>query len=65
MALTGLFAFLTMMLLNPARSEAKLLQYPQLRPAARADRILIVAPHIDDEAIGGGGYAIDAIANGA
>ncbi|HUJ12532.1 MAG TPA: PIG-L family deacetylase [Thermoanaerobaculia bacterium] len=39
--------------------------YPQLAPPARSDRILIVAPHIDDEAIAAGGYALDAIANGA
>lgn len=39
--------------------------YPHLAPAGRGDRILIVAPHVDDEAIGAGGYALDAIANGA
>src|SRR5438105_3502455 len=39
--------------------------YPRLEPARRNDRILIVAPHIDDEAISAGGYAVDAIANGA
>jgi len=39
--------------------------YPRLAPARRNDRILIVAPHIDDEAISAGGYAVDAIANGA
>src|SRR5262245_8311939 len=39
--------------------------YPRLSPAGRDDRILIVAPHIDDEVISAGGYAIDAIANGA
>jgi LmbE family N-acetylglucosaminyl deacetylase len=39
--------------------------YPRLDTAARRERILIVAPHVDDEAISAGGYAIDAIANGA
>ena len=39
--------------------------YPRLAPAGRDDRILIVAPHVDDEAIAAGGYALDAIANGA
>ncbi len=39
--------------------------YPLLAPAGRNDRILIVAPHIDDEAISAGGYAVDAVANGA
>jgi len=39
--------------------------YPRLPQAGRDDRILIVAPHVDDEAIAAGGYALDAIANGA
>ena len=56
----------TMLLLNPARtSGAKIQRYPTLHTAGKTDRILIVAPHIDDESIGAGGYAIDAIANGA
>src|SRR5438445_8082639 len=58
--------FATMLLLNPARThDAKVQQYPRLLAAARQDRVLIVAPHIDDESIGAGGYAIDAMANGA
>ena len=36
-----------------------------LGAADQADRILIVAPHMDDEAIGAAGYAADAIASGA
>jgi len=60
-----LITFLTMALLNPARSEARVAAYPRLHAAGRRDRILIVAPHIDDEAIGAGGYAIDAVDNGA
>src|SRR5215813_10810147 len=61
-----LIALASMLLLNPARTnDAKMQQYPRLQAAARQDRILIVAPHIDDESIGAGGYAIDAMANGA
>lgn len=63
--LLTLFMIASMLLLNPARSDAKMQQYPRLASAGRHDRVLIVAPHIDDEAIGAGGYAIDAIANGA
>src|SRR2546428_6433569 len=60
-----LVTLLTMALLNPARSEARVTAYPRLHAAGRRDRILIVAPHIDDEASGAGGYAIDAVDNGA
>jgi LmbE family N-acetylglucosaminyl deacetylase len=61
-----LIAFASMLLLNPARTnDAKMQQYPSLDAAGRQDRILIIAPHIDDESIGAGGYAIDALANGA
>jgi LmbE family N-acetylglucosaminyl deacetylase len=64
--LLSFVTFATMLLLNPARThDAKVQQYPRLLAAARKDRVLIVAPHIDDEAIGAGGYAIDALANGA
>ena len=62
----SLITLATMLLLNPARTnDAKMQQYPRLHAAARKDRILIIAPHIDDESIGAGGYAIDALANGA
>src|SRR2546430_11027832 len=62
----SLITFATMLLLNPGRTtNAKMQQYPRLHAAARQDRILIIAPHIDDESIGAGGYAIDALANGA
>ena len=63
--LVPIITLITMLLLNPARSAAKMQQYPRLAPAGQHDRVLIVAPHIDDEAIGAGGYAIDAIASGA
>lgn len=39
--------------------------YPRIAEAAPQDRVLIVAPHVDDEAIGAAGYALDAISNGA
>ncbi len=59
-----LVTLVTMALMKPART-AKVSSYPRLASAARQDRILIVAPHIDDEAISAGGYALDALANGA
>lgn len=60
----GLITLLLLMS-SPARSEATLKHYPHVTAAAQRERILIIAPHIDDEIIGAGGYAIDAIANGA
>jgi LmbE family N-acetylglucosaminyl deacetylase len=53
-----------MFLLKPPQKDVNT-HYPRLEAAVRQDRILIVAPHIDDESIGAGGYAIDAMANGA
>ena len=38
---------------------------PVAPPPVAADRVLIVAPHIDDEAIGAAGYAAAALAAGA
>jgi LmbE family N-acetylglucosaminyl deacetylase len=40
-------------------------RYPSIEPAAKGDRVLIVAPHMDDEAIGAGAYALDAVRAGA
>lgn len=40
-------------------------RYPSIEPAAKSDRVLIVAPHMDDEAIGAGAYALDALRSGA
>jgi LmbE family N-acetylglucosaminyl deacetylase len=65
MLLTGLVQILTLLLLSPAPTEAPVNVYPRIARPAAADRILIVAPHIDDEAIGAAGYAIDAVASGA
>src|SRR5437870_11090464 len=62
--LVTIVTFVTMLLLKPPQNDVKV-QYPHLQAAVRHDRILIVAPHIDDESIGAGGYAIDAMANGA
>ena len=45
--------------------DSVLPRYPAVEPAARNDRVLIVAPHMDDEAIGAGAYALDAIRSGA
>lgn len=62
--LVTIATFVTMLLIKPPPNDVKV-QYPRLQAAVRQDRILIVAPHIDDESIGAGGYAIDAMANGA
>jgi LmbE family N-acetylglucosaminyl deacetylase len=64
MFVTGLVALLSLLLLNP-HGNATVKQYPRIVHADRRDRILIVAPHIDDETIGAAGYALDAVANGA
>jgi LmbE family N-acetylglucosaminyl deacetylase len=58
------FALFTQVMLTPVRPGNRK-TYPRLATAGKQDRILIVAPHIDDEAISAGGSAIDAIANGA
>jgi LmbE family N-acetylglucosaminyl deacetylase len=54
-----------MLLFGPAHSEATLKTYPRVTVPTSRDRVLIIAPHIDDEVIGAGGYALDAIANGS
>src|ERR1051326_1964975 len=56
---------LVMLLFGPAHSEASLESYPRVTAPTPRDRVLIIAPHIDDEIIGAGGYALDAIANGS
>jgi LmbE family N-acetylglucosaminyl deacetylase len=45
--------------------EPVLSRYPAVEPATKSDRVLIVAPHMDDETIGAGAYALDAIRSGA
>ncbi|MBW8879375.1 MAG: PIG-L family deacetylase [Acidobacteria bacterium] len=39
--------------------------WPSLDPLGKDDRLLIVAPHVDDEALGAGAYAAAALRNGA
>ena len=53
------------LLLTTAAADARVRFYPTLESANRRDRILIVAPHIDDESIGAAGYALDAMESGA
>ena len=62
--LLTLVTLVAMIMLKPA-DATKIKPYPRLAAAGWQDRILIVAPHIDDEAISAGGYAVDALANGA
>jgi LmbE family N-acetylglucosaminyl deacetylase len=64
MFITGIVTLFTMLLISggPTTTAAR---YPTLRPAMATDRLLIVAPHIDDEVIAAGGYAADAIRNGS
>jgi len=62
--LVTIVTFVAMFLLKPPQTPVTAL-YPRLGAAERHDRVLIVAPHIDDESIGAGGYALDARANGA
>jgi LmbE family N-acetylglucosaminyl deacetylase len=59
--------FITLLLLmfGSEQAEANVKLYPRVASASAHDRVLIIAPHIDDEAIGAAGYAADAIANGA
>lgn len=64
MFVTGLVTLLSLFLLSP-HGKTMVKQYPRIVHAERRDRVLIVAPHIDDEAIGAAGYAFDAVANGA
>ncbi|SRR5581483_5652145 len=64
MLLAGIVTLLTLFTWNP-HGKAIVNQYPRIVHAGRNDRVLIVAPHIDDEAIGAAGYAFDAVANGA
>lgn len=64
MFVTGLFTFI-LLLYGPGMGEVALKHYPRLGRPERNDRVLIVAPHVDDEAIGAGGYALDAVASGA
>src|SRR5207237_10930000 len=59
------FIALLLLMFGPGHGEANVKLYPRISRASPRDRILIIAPHIDDEASGAAGYAADAIANGA
>lgn len=64
MVISGLITLLLLMF-GSEHAEANVKLYPRIAAASAHDRVLIIAPHIDDEAIGAAGYAADAIANGA
>jgi LmbE family N-acetylglucosaminyl deacetylase len=64
MVITGLITLMLLMV-GPGHGEANLKSYPRITAPSARDRILIIAPHIDDESIGAAGFAADAIANGA
>lgn len=49
----------------PAVTLAVLFSFAQLEPPRAGERILIVAPHVDDEALAAAGYAHDALEAGA
>jgi LmbE family N-acetylglucosaminyl deacetylase len=53
------------LLLTSAAAEGAVRYYPSLGSANDRDRILIVAPHIDDESIAAAGYAVEAMERGA
>ena len=46
------------LMLTPAPARTRTAAYPLLHAAGRQERVLIVAPHIDDEAIGAAGYTL-------
>ena len=63
----GIAALLAAILLAGCqhRSRSGSREWPTLDPLGRKDRLLIVAPHVDDEALGAGAYAVAALRNGA
>lgn len=66
MGITSLITFFVLMFGSGHRQEEVALnRYPHVGRADARDRILIVAPHVDDEAIAAGGFAFDAVASGA
>jgi LmbE family N-acetylglucosaminyl deacetylase len=60
-----LAALAAMAALAAAASAAPPPPLPELAPAGAADRVLVVAPHVDDEAIAAAGFLADARARGA
>jgi LmbE family N-acetylglucosaminyl deacetylase len=63
--IAGLITLIALLLASPDSGTAAVPKYGAIAQAASSDRVLIVAPHIDDEIIGAGGYALDALRNGA
>jgi LmbE family N-acetylglucosaminyl deacetylase len=63
--ITGLLTLFTMLMAGTGPAGRPVTRYPIVASAGPGDRVLIVAPHIDDEVIGAGGYAAAAIHNGA
>jgi LmbE family N-acetylglucosaminyl deacetylase len=64
--IAGLVTLIALLLMSPDSGASRVVpRYGAIAQAERNDRVLIVAPHIDDEVIGAGGYALDAIRNGA
>jgi LmbE family N-acetylglucosaminyl deacetylase len=48
---------------HPGKPEPR--EWPILEPLGKDDRLLIVAPHVDDETLGAGAYAAAALRHGA
>jgi LmbE family N-acetylglucosaminyl deacetylase len=63
--ITGLLTIFTLLVAGSGPAGRPVIHYPIVAAAGPRDRVLIVAPHIDDEVAGAGGYAADAIRNGA
>lgn len=64
MFLTALLTVLAMLLLDPP-GELRWRHFPRITQAHANDRIVVIAPHIDDESIGAAGFLADAVAGGA
>lgn len=58
----NLARFAMLLLVSSCRDEPAI---PRVEGPTRADRIVIIAPHVDDETLGAGGYAFDALRAGA
>jgi LmbE family N-acetylglucosaminyl deacetylase len=64
--IAGLVTLIALLIMSPDSGASPTVpKYRAIAQATSTDRVLIVAPHIDDEVIGAGGYALDALRNGA